>query len=378
VGFRKDTTYNSCWIISIVGVTSYHPTSAAPLQVFGRDSQNRFRKYLLGLENIGHRNSEFSHEKWWFPRVFCKRLPEGKATGFLINISQIDKQLLVPSLGGKMVKVPSEKAGCPSSSSRQNLQRWKTTALQHFSNQPAAPLLLDIPNTSNQRSWVISKSLGLWSLHIYQSLLDVCLTTAPESTSILTMKGLLDMALHKHRIPQIQLFSRWKLSSKTKKQRSFEEECCRSNQSKSPILPERGVLHTPNGRFIGFTTSTPSVWRQSIRTMQLFGLQGLALQLRVGFQAPFNCSYIPHKPFVNRLVSTNVGKRWHHLVPKLWWTIAKWLIGGWPTPLKNIGQLGWWHSQYYYGNNIMINQYNLDHFGITLPYLNYYSQYLEK
>jgi hypothetical protein len=74
------------------------------------------------------RNSEFSHEKWWLSRVFCKRLPEGKATGFLINISQIDKQLLVPSLGGQMVKVPSEKAGCPSSSSRQNLQRWKTTA----------------------------------------------------------------------------------------------------------------------------------------------------------------------------------------------------------------------------------------------------------
>ena len=52
MGFRKDTTYNSCWIISIVGVTSYHPTSAAPLQVFGRDSQNRFRKYLPGLVNI--------------------------------------------------------------------------------------------------------------------------------------------------------------------------------------------------------------------------------------------------------------------------------------------------------------------------------------
>ena len=30
-----------------------------------------------------------------------------------------------------------------------------------------------------------------------------------------------------------------------------------------------------------------------------------------------------------------------------WWLII-YLVGGWPTPLKNDGvrQLGWWHSQY--------------------------------
>ena len=26
--------------------------------------------------------------------------------------------------------------------------------------------------------------------------------------------------------------------------------------------------------------------------------------------------------------------------------VAQCLVGGWPTPLKNISQLGWWHSQY--------------------------------
>ena len=39
---------------------------------------------------------------------------------------------------------------------------------------------------------------------------------------------------------------------------------------------------------------------------------------------------------------------------------AIWLVGGWPTPLKNdgVGELGWWHSQYMETNKKMFQTTN--------------------
>ena len=67
----------------------FHPPNIVkfiPLGDRGREQRLETSKQLpsgyvkIAIEN-GHRNSGFSHEKWWIFPLLCKRLPEGRSSG---------------------------------------------------------------------------------------------------------------------------------------------------------------------------------------------------------------------------------------------------------------------------------------------------------